>query len=85
MPFTRSEAKILGALALLNPAGALTVPQLRRATGTPETSIHRALLRLSLSGLVSGTVHGPARWHCTNRGRLAITRPVCRDYIGGRT
>ncbi|AYF77803.1 hypothetical protein D7D52_32785 [Nocardia yunnanensis] len=84
MAFTEPEAKVLGALSNLDPAEALTVRQLGRATRLPETSIHRALLRLSRTGLAMGTLQGPARWRCTNRGRLAITRPVCREYAGTR-
>ncbi|APA95657.1 MarR family transcriptional regulator [Nocardia seriolae] len=84
MAFTESEAKVLGALASLDPPHALTVRQLCRTTRLPETSVHRALLRLSRTGLAMSTRQGPAGWHCTDRGRLAITRPVYRDYAGVR-
>ncbi|MEV6772045.1 helix-turn-helix domain-containing protein [Nocardia sp. NPDC051030] len=75
MAFTEPEAKVLGALSNQVPPHALTVRQLCRATRLPETSVHRALLRLSRTGLATGTLHGPAQWRCTHRGRLAITRP----------
>lgn len=84
MAFTEPEAKVLGALSLLQPDQALTVRQLCRATGLPETSIHRALLRLSRTGMAMGALQGPARWRCTTRGRLAIARPVYRDYARTR-
>ncbi|MFE3104981.1 helix-turn-helix domain-containing protein [Nocardia tengchongensis] len=84
MAFTEPEAKVLGALSNMNQSHALTVRELCRATGLPEASIHRALLRLSHSGLAMGAPHGPARWRCTDRGRVAITRPVYRDYARTR-
>ncbi|WP_330178740.1 hypothetical protein OHB26_19665 [Nocardia sp. NBC_01503] len=84
MAFTEPEAKVLGALSNLDPPHALSVRQLCCATLLPETSVHRALLRLSRTGLAMGTLQGPARWRCTDRGRLAITRPVYRDYAGVR-
>ncbi|MFE3984749.1 helix-turn-helix domain-containing protein [Nocardia tengchongensis] len=85
MAFTEAEAKVLGALAILDVDDALTVRQLCRATGLPDTSIHRALMRLSRTGLAMGTVQGPARWRCTDRGRRAIARPVYRDYVGAQS
>ncbi|MFF0610138.1 helix-turn-helix domain-containing protein [Nocardia tengchongensis] len=85
MAFTESEAKVLGALAILDVDHVLTVRQLCRATGLPDTSIHRALMRLARTGLAMGTVQGPARWRCTDRGRRAITRPVYRDYVGAKS
>ncbi|WP_157534947.1 helix-turn-helix domain-containing protein [Nocardia inohanensis] len=85
MAFTESEAKVLDALSVLGPACTLSVPQLRRATGLPETSIHRALLRLSRTGLAVGTREGPVGWCSTARGRIAITRPVYREYIGAHS
>ncbi|MFE5289772.1 helix-turn-helix domain-containing protein [Nocardia sp. NPDC056611] len=84
MAFTEPEAKVLGALSSLGLPHVLTVRELCRATGLPETSVHRALLRLSRTGLALVTRHGPARWRCTDRGRLAITRPVYRDYARTR-
>lgn len=85
MAFTESEAKVLGALAFPQPEQPLTVRQLSRATGLPDTSIHRALLRLSRTGLAMGNPEGLARWRCTARGRIAIARPVYREYIAARS
>ncbi|AYF75667.1 MarR family transcriptional regulator [Nocardia yunnanensis] len=82
MAFTEPEAKVLGALSNLDPARTLTARQICRATGLAETSVHRALLRLLRTGLVMGTLQGPARWRPTNRGRVAIARPVYREYVG---
>ncbi|WP_433592337.1 MarR family transcriptional regulator [Nocardia sp. CA-145437] len=82
MAFTEPEAKVLGALSILKPEQALTVRQLCRTTGLPDSSIHRALMRLSRTGLALGTLQGPARWRATNRGRVAITRRVYREYAG---
>ncbi|WP_157514458.1 MarR family transcriptional regulator [Nocardia concava] len=84
MAFTEPEAKVLGTLANLDPLHTLTVRQLCRATLLPETSVHRALLRLLRTGLAVSAPQGPARWRCTDRGRLAIARPVYRDYAGIR-
>ncbi|MFE3795806.1 helix-turn-helix domain-containing protein [Nocardia tengchongensis] len=80
MAFTQSEAKVLGALSVLGDSQDMTVRQISRATGLPDTSIHRALLRLSRSGLAVGTPRGTARWRSTERGRLAIARSVYREY-----
>lgn len=82
MAFTESEAKVLGALAVRTRDQGLTVRQLSHATRLPDTSIHRSLLRLSRTGLVTVTPQGPAHWRCTTRGRIAITRPVYREFTG---
>ncbi|QLY32428.1 helix-turn-helix domain-containing protein [Nocardia huaxiensis] len=84
MAFTEPEVKVLGALSILDSVQALTVRQICHTTGLPETSIHRALLRLSRTGLAMSTLQGPARWRCTDRGRLAMTRPVYRAYARTR-
>lgn len=84
MALTEQEAKVLGALSSLDPPRALTVRQLCCATALPQGSIHRALLRLVRTGLVMDIRQGPASWRCTDRGRLAITRPVYREYAGTR-
>ncbi|MGW2660496.1 helix-turn-helix domain-containing protein [Nocardia tengchongensis] len=80
MAFTQSEAKVLGALSVLDEAQDMTVRQISPVTGLPDTSIHRALLRLSRSGLAMATPRGTARWRSTDRGRLAIARSVYREY-----
>ncbi|WP_369636220.1 helix-turn-helix domain-containing protein [Nocardia sp. JMUB6875] len=85
MAFTESEAKVLGALVVRAKDQGLTVRQLGRATRLPDSSIHRALLRLSRTGLVTVAPQSPARWLCTARGRIAITRPVYREFVGVRT
>lgn len=85
MAFTEAEAKVLGTLSLLSPIHALTVRQLCRATGLTESSIHRALLRLSRTGLAIGTLQDPAQWRCSERDRVAIGRPVYREYAGPRS
>lgn len=84
MALTEPEAKVLGALAMLTPPRAITCRQLCRATGLPDTSVHRALLRLSRTGLAMSTLHGPARWRSTDRGRITMTRPVYREYVGAQ-
>ncbi|WP_460726961.1 helix-turn-helix domain-containing protein [Nocardia heshunensis] len=82
MAFTEPEAKVLGALSMLSAARSLTAQQLCRATQLPDTSVHRALVRLSRTGLAMSTARGAARWKATERGRLAIMRPVYREYAG---
>ncbi|MFE3190854.1 hypothetical protein ACFXHA_17720 [Nocardia sp. NPDC059240] len=82
MALTEPEAKVLGALPTSKAAAALTVRELGRETRLPETSIRRALLRLARSGLVVATLHGPARWRSTERGRLVIFKPEYREYAG---
>ncbi|BEK97810.1 hypothetical protein ACFOS0_29080 [Nocardia seriolae] len=84
MAFAEPEAKVLGALSTLDPSQALTARQLCRAIRLPENSIHRVLLRFSRTGLAMSTLQGPARWRCTDCGRLAITRPVYSDYVRTR-
>ncbi|MFI1920555.1 hypothetical protein [Nocardia sp. NPDC020380] len=85
MAFTEAEAKVLGTLSVLDPIYALTARQLCHATGLTETSIHRALMRLSRTGLAIGTVQSPARWRSSARGRVAIGRPVYREYARPRS
>lgn len=85
MALTESEAKVLGALANLTPPHALTARQLCRAAGLCETSIHRALLRLTRRGLSVTVPQGPARWRLTDRGRVAVMRPVYREYVDSAT
>lgn len=80
MALTEPEAKILGVLPLSDAASAPTVRELSRETGLPETSIRRALLRLVRTGLAVATLHGPARWRATDRGRLTISQPGYREY-----
>ncbi|MFE3796849.1 helix-turn-helix domain-containing protein [Nocardia tengchongensis] len=75
---------MLGALSMLDPLRALTCRQLCRAAGLPDTSVHRALLRLSRTGLAVSTFQGPVRWRSTDRGRVTLTRAVYREYIGVR-
>ncbi|MFE5290308.1 helix-turn-helix domain-containing protein [Nocardia sp. NPDC056611] len=84
MALTEPEAKVLGALSMLEPSRALTCRQLCRATGLPDTSIHRALLRLSKTGLAMSTLRSPARWRSTDRGRVTMTRAVYREYVGAQ-
>ncbi|MFB7716384.1 hypothetical protein [Nocardia sp. NPDC056100] len=84
MALTEHEAKVLGALSCLDVASALSVRELGRCTGLTESSIRKALMRLSRSGLALGTVQGPSRWRPTRRGRLAIALPSYREYAGGR-
>lgn len=81
MALTESEAKVLGTLPISSIAAALTVREISRETGLPETSIRRALLRLVRSGLAMATRQGPARWRSTDRGRRAMRRPRPQDFL----
>ncbi|MFJ9367132.1 helix-turn-helix domain-containing protein [Nocardia sp. NPDC101769] len=82
MALTEPEARVLGALRISSVESALTVRELSRETGLPETSIRRALLRLVRTGLAVATVQGPARWRSTDRGRLTICRAGYQEYTG---
>lgn len=84
MAFTEAEAKVLGALSNSGAGRALKVGELCRATGLCGSSLHRALLRLARAGLVVGSREGVVRWSCTGRGRVAIGRPVYREFVRGR-
>ncbi|MFE2994062.1 helix-turn-helix domain-containing protein [Nocardia sp. NPDC059246] len=82
MALSESEAKVLGALSALGSLETLTVRQICHATKLTETTIHRALLRLSRTGLVVSAPHGPTRWRQTDRGRVAIHQPRYREFVG---
>ncbi|WP_157514428.1 helix-turn-helix domain-containing protein [Nocardia concava] len=83
MALTEQEAKVLGILANSDVTAPFTVRGLSVATGLPESSIRRALLRLVRTGLAAVTPQSPARWQSTDRGRLAMCRPRYREYVGG--
>ncbi|MGX1805431.1 GntR family transcriptional regulator [Nocardia sp. NPDC055321] len=51
-----------------------TVNELRATIEIGESTIRRALARLTRDGLVSHTNQGPARYRSTDRGDLAFRR-----------
>jgi DNA-binding IclR family transcriptional regulator len=81
MALTESEARILAALAALEPPRTMTVKQLCGTTGfTPGRT--RSLVRgLSAAGLALGSMTSPPRWRPTGRGRAAIQAPRYRDHV----
>ncbi|MCU1641606.1 MAG: hypothetical protein JWN03_1881 [Nocardia sp.] len=85
MALTEPEAKVLGALFILQPTQALTVRQLCRTTGLADGPTRRALRRLSRTGLALSTHQSPANWRPTHRGRLAVNLPGYRDYVAPST
>ncbi|MGX1806282.1 hypothetical protein ACWIGI_11255 [Nocardia sp. NPDC055321] len=84
MALTEHQARVLAALPRSSVTAAMTVRDLTRTTGIPETSIRRALLGLKTSGLVVATLQGPAGWRSTDRGRLTISRPAYAEYCADR-
>lgn len=82
MALTEPEARILAALAALEPTQALTVVQLCSTTGfTPARA--RSLVRgLSSSGLVWGSQTHPPRWRPTGSGRAVMRAARYRDCAG---
>lgn len=80
MALTHHEAKVLAALTFSPRSASLTVNELRILTELPESSVRRALLRLSRHGLAVDTRGVPARWGSTERGGTAIRRPFYRQY-----
>ncbi|MET9488057.1 hypothetical protein [Nocardia sp. NPDC006630] len=81
MALTEPEAKVLAALSLPDLPAARTVRQLCTATGLTTGAARRALHHLSGAGLALATLHTPATWQATRRGRLTIHTPAYRDYL----
>ncbi|WP_067573755.1 MarR family transcriptional regulator [Nocardia acidivorans] len=81
MALTESEARVLAALARPEFPAALTVRQLCAATGLTAGAARRALHGLSQTGLALATLHTPATWQVTHRGRLTIHSATYRDYL----
>ncbi|MFB7717557.1 hypothetical protein [Nocardia sp. NPDC056100] len=84
MALTESEARVLAALSRPEFPAALTVRQLCAATGLTAGATRRALHGLSHTGLALSTLHSPATWQATQRGRLTIHTPIYRDYLTRR-
>ncbi|MFI7667814.1 hypothetical protein [Nocardia sp. NPDC049526] len=81
MPLTEPQAKVLGVLAGLKPAEALTVRELCSATGLNPSRARAIVTRLSYDGLLSGTSRTPAAYWITTHGRAIIQKPAYRDYV----
>ncbi|MFB7718405.1 hypothetical protein [Nocardia sp. NPDC056100] len=81
MALTEREAIVLGRLSALKPTGALTVRQLCEKTGLTPRAARRALHRLTATGLALSTVHNPATWRATERGRVTVNNRRYRDYL----
>ncbi|WP_157762609.1 helix-turn-helix domain-containing protein [Nocardia yamanashiensis] len=84
MALTEHEAKVLAALAILEPTGSLTVNELCHHARLTATAVRHALLRLSRDGLAMKTKQAPSRYRSTSRGSVAIRRPVYRQFGGRR-
>ncbi|WP_407939491.1 MarR family transcriptional regulator [Nocardia terrae] len=76
-----TEAILLGALSTSEPGMSRTVRQLSDELGLASGTVRRVLHRLALAGLVVSTVHNPARWTATDRGRRVANEPVYRPFL----
>lgn len=80
MPLTEPQAKVLAALATLDPTQTLTIQQLCNQAGFKEGCTRAAVNALAGAGLAHGTQTSPARWRITNRGRTLLQAPPYREF-----
>lgn len=81
MALTEPQAKVMAALAILKPAQALTVRELRGHAGRAEAATRAALQGLADSGLAQGSRTVPVGWRITDRGRSLISTRPYREFL----
>ncbi|MGY4101678.1 hypothetical protein ACW2Q0_19305 [Nocardia sp. R16R-3T] len=81
MALTEPQAKMLAALAILEPAHALTVRELCAYAGRAEAGTRAALHGLADSGLAHGSRTVPVGWRITDRGRSLINARLYREFL----
>ncbi|WP_433683206.1 hypothetical protein [Nocardia sp. CA-119907] len=81
MALTEPQAKVLAALAILEPAHVLTVRELCGHAGRAEAATRAALQGLADSGLAHGSRTVPVRWRITDRGRSLINARPYREFL----
>ncbi|MFI9507594.1 hypothetical protein [Nocardia sp. NPDC052566] len=81
MPLTEPQAKVLGTLAVVDPAEARTVRQLSNTTEFGTGRTRAALLRLSNLGLVLGTSGIPTQYWISAQGRALMRTRMYRDFV----
>ncbi|WP_433597938.1 hypothetical protein ACQPXH_19295 [Nocardia sp. CA-135953] len=81
MALTEPQAKVLAALAILEPAQALTVRELCGHSGRAEAATRAALQGLADSGLAHGSRRVPVGWRITDRGRSLINERPYREFL----
>ncbi|MET8874206.1 hypothetical protein [Nocardia sp. NPDC004604] len=81
MALTETQARVLAALAILEPAQALTVRELCCHAGHAEAATRAALQGLADSGLAHGSRTVPIGWRITDRGRSLISARPYREFL----
>ncbi|MEV4235540.1 hypothetical protein ACIBJI_09580 [Nocardia sp. NPDC050408] len=81
MALTEPQAKVLAALAILEPTHALTVRELCGHAGRAEAATRAALQGLADSGLAHGSRTLPVGWRISDRGRSLIKAPPYREFL----
>ncbi|MGW4772122.1 hypothetical protein ACWEO2_29310 [Nocardia sp. NPDC004278] len=81
MALTETQAKVLAALAIPEPAQALTVRELCGHAGRAEAATRAALQGLADSGLAHGSRTVPVGWQITDRGRALINARPYREFL----
>jgi hypothetical protein len=85
MPLTEPQARILAALAALEPTKALTVRQLCDHAERKDGGTRAAVNALAESGLALGNRGSPITWRITPRGRTLLGRPPYRAWFPSPT
>ncbi|MET8872926.1 hypothetical protein [Nocardia sp. NPDC004604] len=81
MALTEPQAKVLAALAILEPAQVLTVRELCGLAGRAEAATRAAVQGLADSGLAQGSRTVPVGWRITDRGRSLINARPYREFL----
>ncbi|WP_327100083.1 helix-turn-helix domain-containing protein [Nocardia vinacea] len=81
MALTETQAKVLAALAIQEPARTLTVRELCGHAGRAEAATRAALQGLADSGLAHGSRTVPVGWRITARGRSLINAQPYREFL----
>ncbi|WP_433727717.1 hypothetical protein ACQP0C_36910 [Nocardia sp. CA-129566] len=81
MALTEPQAKVLAALAKLEPSRALTVRELSSYAGRGEAATRVALRDLVESGLAHGSRTVPVGWRITDRGRSLLDARQYRELL----
>jgi hypothetical protein len=81
MALTEPQAKVLAALAILEPTQVLTVRELCGAAGRAEAATRAAVRGLADSGLAHGSSAAPIGWRITARGQALLEGPPYREYL----
>ncbi|MEV0249437.1 hypothetical protein AB0H76_22750 [Nocardia sp. NPDC050712] len=81
MAITFTRAKVLAALAALEPTETLTVEQLGAKTGFAKGTIRQGLQESAYEGFAALVHQHPPRWRLTREGRCLMHTSGLRDLI----